>query len=322
MKLYKLGILGLAGVAVLSGCSPKTSSPTAGANSSALVFFSQANESDAWHKLYQVQLDDSVKKHASDFKFEEVDAGGDAKKQSQQIEDAIAKKPAVLMVSPVSPDVAPAINKAHDAGIKVFLLDSKIDKCKADYYVGGSNHRTGIDALTLYARDLGKRRTGPVVIVPGVKGDPTDGERLSGVHASSIHDKVKVILGPFCNDSESEAKSYIAGYLKSNPAPDAILCITDKEAIGAGEAVKEAKASTQYIYGIGACSKQCFDALRAGTFYGSVYTPPAGPNALDMVPDLLQGKMPPGSTPMGTDLVRQDTLDRFFQMHPEMAKLN
>ncbi|MDR1801719.1 MAG: sugar ABC transporter substrate-binding protein [Lachnospiraceae bacterium] len=76
--------------------------------------------------------------------FDIVDANYDAKKQSEQIEAFIAKKPDALFITPSDPvGIAEATKKAAEAGIKVFCSDGYVPGAEVvssvmfDNYAGG-----------------------------------------------------------------------------------------------------------------------------------------------------------------------------------------
>lgn len=76
--------------------------------------------------------------------FDLVDANYDAKKQSEQIEAFIAKKPDALFVTPSDPiGIAEAVSKAANSGIKVFCSDGYVPGAEVassvmfDNYAGG-----------------------------------------------------------------------------------------------------------------------------------------------------------------------------------------
>ncbi|MEA5011953.1 MAG: sugar ABC transporter substrate-binding protein [Angelakisella sp.] len=77
-------------------------------------------------------------------KYDIVDANYDAKKQSEQIEAFIAKKPDALFITPSDPvGIAEAVSKAANAGIKVFCSDGYVPGAEVassvlfDNYAGG-----------------------------------------------------------------------------------------------------------------------------------------------------------------------------------------
>lgn len=76
--------------------------------------------------------------------YDLVDANYDAKKQSEQIEAFIAKKPDALFITPSDPiGIAEAVSKAANAGIKVFCSDGYVPGAEIassvmfDNYAGG-----------------------------------------------------------------------------------------------------------------------------------------------------------------------------------------
>ncbi len=299
----------------LAGC-PKPPPPVV-PNTTVLVTFLQADSSTPWGKMYDKQMAEGAKKHIGDFKFSEEDAGGDAKKQISQIQDAVKKKPRFLLVSPVSDDVIPELAKAHDAGIFVFLLDRWQKNNPADAYVGTNNTVIGADMGIFYGRQLHLK--GTVLVIPGPASSVAAGERVKGMLMELKGFKVASAMADDCGGSESKAKDYVANYIKSKKPLDGIFAANDEMALGAAEAVKEAKANVSYIFGVGGDEQKVFDALKDGDIYATFSDPPGGPTALDMIPDILNKINPPKATNLTSNEIRKDTMDSYLKDNPILA---
>ena len=69
-----------------------------------------------------------------------VDAGDDAAKQTSDIEDLISRNISVLIVNPVDSDaVAPAVQDAVAAGIKVISVDRVVNGVDVDCAIASDN---------------------------------------------------------------------------------------------------------------------------------------------------------------------------------------
>ncbi len=69
-----------------------------------------------------------------------VDAGDDAAKQTNDIEDLISRNVSVLIVNPVDSDaVAPAVQNAVSKGIKVISVDRVVNGVEVDCQIASDN---------------------------------------------------------------------------------------------------------------------------------------------------------------------------------------
>src|SRR5687767_4730491 len=90
----------------------------------------------------------------------------DAGKQREIIEQLIAQKVAAIVISPNDAEaVRPIIEKATDAGIKVFTWDSDAPNSKRIFYVGADDVGIGVEVADRLAKDMGEK--GKVQIVSG-----------------------------------------------------------------------------------------------------------------------------------------------------------
>src|SRR5712691_5816650 len=110
----------------------------------------------------------------------------DVDKQMQIIENLIQTGVKVLLVTPSgSKEIAPAIAKANQAGIKVVVVDTRVDPKAAkdagihiESYVGSDNYEGGkIAGKYLLEATGGKASVG---VLEGIPGHETGDERLRG----------------------------------------------------------------------------------------------------------------------------------------------
>jgi ribose transport system substrate-binding protein len=319
LRITALGTI-LATASFLTGCAkPAPAVPT---GPPASVYFLQPDSSTPWGKLYDKQMAASAQQHP-ELKLTELDAGGDAKKQISQISEAIAKKPRVLMVSPVADSVLPELAKARNAGIFVFLLDRWVKVDPADAYVGEKDFDAGEAFGIIYGRSL--HETGPVLIIPGKANPATQpwrsADRLAGFIAGFKKFNIPVTVGQDCGGSEDKTRDFVTQFLATKKPCTAIVAVNDEMALGAAEAVKAANATgIKYVVGIGADEKKVFDAVKSGALFATITNPPAGPTAMDYIPDLVQnGRKPPKESEVPDDEVRADTEDYYLAHHPILA---
>ena len=147
MKKALVLVLTLAMVLALAACGSK--SATTSTEASPAASGSTSGEKVAvglsvstLNNPFFVTLVDGAKAKATELGVDltVVDAGDDAAKQVNDIDDLISKKIAVLIVNPVDSDaVAPAVKAAKAAGIKVVAVDRAVNGETVDCQIASDN---------------------------------------------------------------------------------------------------------------------------------------------------------------------------------------
>jgi ABC-type sugar transport system substrate-binding protein len=261
-------------------------------------------------------MDLASKQIAGEVKFEKVDGGGDPQKQIKAVDDAIGKKPQVLMVSPIDESVLPELARAKSAGIFVFQLDRcyvpwTTNKSPCNSFYGADLPGIASGAPFYYVSNLRQKGTG--LIVPD---SSADGQELLLGMQSSIKAKFKgnitTVMGEDCGTDENKAKAFVASYLKSGKPVDVIFTMNDAATLGAAEAVKEAGVK-KYIFGVGNGSKEVYDAVKDGTVYATSFIPPGGPTALGAVPSALKHERIPKNSFIPSGMILQKNVDQYLK---------
>jgi D-xylose transport system substrate-binding protein len=116
-------------------------------------------------------------------------AGGDASKQQQQFNSALAQGAKVIVIDPVDSAAAVTmVNAAHSQGVKVIAYDRPIPKTPVDFYVSFDNEAIGKAIATSL---IEKVKSKPVPAGSGiliVNGSPTDA--AAGLIKKGIHEGV------------------------------------------------------------------------------------------------------------------------------------
>ena len=177
-----------------------------------------------------------------------VDPDYDVKKQSDQIDDFIAKNVTAIVLVPCDRlSVGPAVQAANKAGIPVFTVDAKCaaEGVKIEGHVGTDNFQGGelagkamIDALgdkggKVLILDL-KRAHSCVLRVEGFK-------KVINAHNKKATGKIEVVAELDGNGDRTKGYQSTADALQAHSDLDAIFAINDPSALGAYTAVKEAK---------------------------------------------------------------------------------
>jgi len=133
---------------VFSGCNDESPKKH-------LVGFSQCVMSDDWRQTMYDEVQRELIFH-DDIELLFRDAGGNNKRQIQQIQELIDAGVELLIVSPnESEPLIPILSKAHDQGLPIILVDRKINSEVYTAFVGGNNHHIGREAAHYIAKLIG-----------------------------------------------------------------------------------------------------------------------------------------------------------------------
>lgn len=107
-----------------------------------LIAVSQCSD-DEW----RTQMNKEIRREALFYPGVEVDirsAGDDNARQTADIEHFIDQKADLIVVAPNEAEaLTPAIEKAHDKGIPVLLVDRRINSDRYTAYIGADNYEMG-----------------------------------------------------------------------------------------------------------------------------------------------------------------------------------
>ena len=230
--------------------------------------------------------------------------------QIRIMEDLIEKRVDGFVVVPIDgKGIVSGIERANEAGIPVFNCNTRAD---TDDILGfaGIDHVSLGEALAQYAVDY-TGGEGTVLILEGTTGASTARDRLVGMH--NVLDKypgIKILASTTAKYNRQMAMQVTEDLLIRFSDVDVILAANDSMALGAKEAVKDARRDIA-IAGIDAIP-EAVDAVEAGDLgatidsngYGQAYT------AMDLLCEyLVTGKKPPMETKIGTGEAKIITKD-------------
>jgi rhamnose transport system substrate-binding protein len=229
--------------------------------------------------------------------YEAPDASSDlAGKQNDIIEQAIVNKVDAIVVSPDDSNaIVPTLNKAADAGIKIFTWDADAPSSKRQFYVAAVDDvQIGADIADALAKLTNQK--GKMLLLSG---QPT-AENLN-LHLKGMEEGFKkypgitVVQPTIYNDDKlEEAKSKVLTALQANPDVVGIACANSVSPHGAGEAVKTLNKVGQIkVWGLGLPSENK-TYLKDGSVSGLYLWDPKQLTYLTakLVRDALDGKTP------------------------------
>lgn len=180
------------------------------------------------------------------------DPKGDAELQIQQIQDMIKAGVSAVIVSPVDwESITPALEALEDAGIPVISVDTPMkDQNLIDAYIGMDHKQSGL----LCGKDLVRQRpNGGKVVILECSSMNAINERITGFEEaiSKAVAGFEVLVRSDVQGKKEIAKTEMEKILKENAQIDAVMCGDDQIALGAIEAIKEAKRENILVYGVG-----------------------------------------------------------------------
>lgn len=285
-KLFAVfAILGLLAI-ILPACSPSEAAKKK--TKKLTVAFCQTGVSNAWRLAETNSIQAEAKKRGYNLIY--TDANEDTSKQVSDVEDVIAKKPDVILLTPREVDgLAPALAAAKRARIPVVLIDRS---CKgvagvdyvtlicADFVWEG---RTGAQALV---KKFGTEKPVNVVQIAGTPGASSTIDRQKGFETEiAKYPNFKIIATQDGEYVRAVAQKAMENIIQSyGKKINAVFGHDDECAIGAIQALKAAgmkPGAEVQVVGVGGF-KDAAVAIQAQEMLGTVLCSPFfGPVAFD-----------------------------------------
>jgi ribose transport system permease protein len=250
-----------------------------------------------------------------------ADRETDVERQYQIIENLIQQGVDAILLAPAgSKELVTAIRKANDAGIPVFLLDTRIDEAAAEAvgaevltYIGSDNFEGGAVAGRYLAATLGG--SGEVAIIEGISGHETaDQRRMGFLGGIAEHPGIRVVASQTANWERALAYNVAENLLQAHPEIDAIFAANDEMALGALEAADAAqRLDTVSVIGFDAIP-DALDNIRTGRLLGSVAQFPGEMGRLGVMHAaalLREGTLPPEEVLTKVELIDLRNLEVF-----------
>lgn len=174
----------------------------------------------------------------------------DPTKQSQEIDTAISRKAAAIILDNAGADsTVAALKKANNAKIPSFLIDREIDSTGvAKAQIVSNNFQGATLGAQEFAKDM--NQSGKYFELTGKETDTNAGVRSKGYH--SILDqfpKMTMVAQQSANWDQTEALQKVQTMLQAHPDVKGIIAGNDTMALGAWAALKAAKKTDVIVTG-------------------------------------------------------------------------
>jgi simple sugar transport system substrate-binding protein len=237
----------------------------------------------------------------------------DIEGQIAQIESMVTQGVQGIALTPVDPTVAPALDKAIAAGVKIVLMDNNIPDWEGrtalattDNYAAGKIAGEHLATLLKEGDTLG--------ILEGVPGVPALDDRVNGMLEGLGALKVNIVGRGATNCTEELGLNVAQDLLTANPDLKAIYAACGPPAAGAAQAIQNAGIANDAIVLVGfdfCCGEA--EALEAGTEDATVAQFPTKMAELgvDALVKAIRGETVPTLIDSGAALVTKDTMSQF-----------
>lgn len=207
-------------------------------------------------------FEDAVAEHGATLTI--ADANYDSKRQSDQIDAFIQSKPTALFITASDPAaIAPAVQRAIDAGIPVFASDSLIPGVAVTSTALSNNFGMGVYTGEYIAKRLGGEGNIGVVDLPS--NETWDLRALGLKWALRQYPNIKIVNTWSFNPSGSTTpREGVEGILAANPDVKAIWAAWDGAAMEGALAIQAAGKTDVFTTGIDG-GKQVFEHLNSET---------------------------------------------------------
>jgi ribose transport system substrate-binding protein len=182
--------------------------------------------------------------------------------QTKLVDDAIAKKPDVIVFDPVEDKaMVPAAEKINAANIPAIDITDRSAGGSFVSYVLPDDHALGLETARYLFKTLGGK--GNVVILEGIPTNTTAIERLKGFNdALKEYPGIKLLASKSGNYQRRPAQNLMEGWIKSFPQIDGVIAANDSMAAAAVDTLEQ-RGRKALVVGING-SKEAVDLIKVG----------------------------------------------------------
>ena len=240
-------------------------------------------------------------------------SGTDIEGQIALIESMITQGVQGLAITPVDPTVAPALDKAVEAGIKVVLMDNDIPGWVGKTALATTDNFNAGKIAGAYLKTVLKDGD-TIGILEGVPGVPALDDRVNGMLEGLDGLKVEVVGKGATNCTQELGVSVAEDLLTAHPDVKAIYAACGPPAVGATQAIENAGIANDAIVMVGfdACCGE-LDKIASGQEDATVAQFPAkmGELGVDTLVKAIRGEAVQSLVDTGAGLVTKDNLADF-----------
>ncbi len=235
----------------------------------------------------------------------------DVPAQIAQIEDALTKGVDGIALAPTDPAaLAPVVKKALDKGVKVVFIDT-IGTNEGVTFIGTNNQAGAKLAGDYICKSL--KSGDKVAILQGIITQSTGKARADGAKAGLSACGLNIVAETPAEWDTAKAQAAMEDILTKNPDLKGVFASNDNMALGAVQAIKNAKLTGKIMVVGFDANPNAATAILAGDMNASVAQAPSnmGKFGIENLIKLIQGDKIPGNVDTGTELVTKDNAAKY-----------
>ena len=237
----------------------------------------------------------------------------DVERQTQIVENMISKQVDAIILAPCGgKELVGVVKDANDAGIPIFIVDSKLDQdvvdsqgARFDSFIGSDNFKGGQLAGERLAQELDGQ--GNVAILEGITGhESTDARRDGFRDAITKYPGITIVTAQPGNADQEKAFAVTQNMFQADPNIQGVFCCNDVMAMGCVRALQGMNRKDVLVVGFDA-SDDGRAAIKKGTMLASVaqYPGEMGRIALLKAVEKLEGKDVPSNIGTKVEVIDQ-----------------
>jgi ribose transport system substrate-binding protein len=200
---------------------------------------------------------------AKGFQFREHDSQLDSSRQAAAMEDFLAQGVDAILLNPVdSAAIVKSVENANQKGVPIITIDVTADGGKVASFVGSDNFKLGV----LTGEYIAKRLSGKGKVALLTHSNVTSGlKREEG--AKSVLERypgIQIVSEQSTRGERLAAVNITENVLTANPKLDCIWAVNDPTALGALQAVRQAKREKALFLIAVDGSPEAVEAIRQG----------------------------------------------------------
>jgi ABC-type sugar transport system substrate-binding protein len=188
------GVLAMAAAGCGGGSAGDAAAPTGAGQPVKIAFVTK------FPVAFFTAMEDSAKSYAAqnpglvDITYFSCKSPTDVQCQTAQIQDVVATGFQALVITPMGPEVIPAMDAAADKGVKVVLVDNDLQEFTKETAVVATDNVKGGQAAGTYLESVLKPGD-TIGLMEGVRSAPALAARIEGVQKALEGTGVNVIIG-------------------------------------------------------------------------------------------------------------------------------
>jgi ribose transport system substrate-binding protein len=231
-----------------------------GASAESIAVFTK-NTTNPFSKAIRQGSDFSAKKLSVDVSHYVPTTADNVVEQTKLVDDAIAKKPDIILFDPVeNQKMVPAIDKINAANIPVIEITDRAEGGKFVSSVLPDDYQLGLATARRLLKALDGK--GSVVILEGIATTTSSIDRVKGFNdAIKEVPAVKLLASKSGNYQRKPAQDLMEGWIRQFPQIDGVLAANDSMAAAVIETL-EKRNRKAVVVGING-SKEAIDLIKA-----------------------------------------------------------